>query len=167
MQSLFFDQGVVLGTHKQIWLVEQFFYETMGLSYANVLQYFEQSAPAMQQATMRDVIERRISKASYAYSYFEKYHQHSPTDTCLLQLMVPHVRSNWYNPPRRRRHLMKEVLQWHMLYDVMLKDVSQHKPPVRFSLLMTPCPSPNHQYDRIRRRQPFWRQFRGQHNCGV
>ena len=154
LQSLFFDQGVVLGTHKQIWLVEQFFYETMGLSYATVLQSFEQSAPAMQQATMRDVIERRISKASYAYSYFEKYHQHSPTDTCLLQLMVPHVRSNWYNPPRRRRHLMKEVLQWHMLYDVMLKDVAQHKPPVRASLLITRRPSPNRQYDRIRRRRP-------------
>ncbi|KAI0713691.1 Mak10 subunit, NatC N-terminal acetyltransferase-domain-containing protein [Earliella scabrosa] len=105
-QSLFFDQGVILGTHKQIWLVEQFFYETMGLSYATILQYFDQSAPAMQQAAMRDVIKRRISK-----------------------LMVPHVRSNWYNPPRRRRHLMKEVLQWHMLYDVMLKDVAQHKPP--------------------------------------
>ena len=33
--------------------------------------------------------------------------------------------------PRRRRHLMKEVLQWHMLYDVMLNDIAAHAPPVR------------------------------------
>lgn len=51
--------------------------------------------------------------------------------------MYPHIRSGWYNPPRRRRHLMKEVLQWHMLYDVLSTDVSQHKPPVRDR---SPCP---------------------------
>ena len=26
---------------------------------------------------------------------------------------------------------MKEVLQWHMLYDVMLQEIAQYRPPVR------------------------------------
>ncbi|KAI0738031.1 Mak10 subunit, NatC N-terminal acetyltransferase-domain-containing protein [Daedaleopsis nitida] len=106
IQSLFYDSGLVLGSHRATWLVEHFFYETIGIPYSTILECFDKSAPEAQQATMRDVIERRITK-----------------------LMVPHVRSNWYNPPRRRRHLMKEFLQWHMLYDVILKDVEQHKPP--------------------------------------
>ncbi|KAI0806725.1 Mak10 subunit, NatC N-terminal acetyltransferase-domain-containing protein [Fomes fomentarius] len=105
VQSLFFDQGLILGTHRSIWLVGQFFYDTIGLSYSTILQHLVASAPANQQATMRDVIERRITK-----------------------LVVPRIRSHWYNPPRRRRRLMKEVLQWHMLYDMMSKDIAQHKP---------------------------------------
>lgn len=44
--------------------------------------------------------------------------------------MTPHVRSSWYNPPRRRRHLMKEVLQWHMLHQVLLDEVEQRQPDV-------------------------------------
>ncbi|RPD55689.1 hypothetical protein L226DRAFT_540104 [Lentinus tigrinus ALCF2SS1-7] len=106
VQTLFFDKDMVLGAHWPSWLVDRFFYESIGLSYTTILDAFHRSAPPMQKATMRDVIERRITK-----------------------LMVPHVRSSWYNPPRRRRHLMKEVLQWHMLYDVMLQDVAQYKPP--------------------------------------
>lgn len=34
---------------------------------------------------------------------------------------------------------MKEVLQWHMLYDTMLKDIEMHQPPVRIS--RSPGPS--------------------------
>ncbi len=52
--------------------------------------------------------------------------------TWSVQLIVPHVRSCWYNPPRRRRHLMKEVLQWHILFDMMQQDVAQYEPPVCF-----------------------------------
>lgn len=46
------------------------------------------------------------------------------------QLITPHVRSSWYNQPRRRRHLMKEVLQWHMLHEVLLDEVEQRLPNV-------------------------------------
>ncbi|KAI0373145.1 Mak10-domain-containing protein [Pilatotrama ljubarskyi] len=105
-QSLFCDRNLVLGTHPPTWLVEQFFHETIGLSYETILRALERSAPQPQLASMQDVIERRITK-----------------------LMAPHIRSNWYNPPRRRRHLMKEVLEWHQLYDVLLKDIQQHRAP--------------------------------------
>ncbi|KAM5542815.1 hypothetical protein V8D89_003776 [Ganoderma adspersum] len=106
IQTLVFDKELVLVTHRPSWLIEQFFLETIGLPYSTIIEAFERSAPSPQVATMRDVIERRI-----------------------IKLLVSHVRSNWYNPPRRRRHLMKEVLQWHMLHDTILKDVETHKPP--------------------------------------
>ncbi|KAI0355145.1 Mak10-domain-containing protein [Trametes cingulata] len=106
IQSLFSDKNQVLGMHPPIWLIEQFFQETIGISYSTILRALERSAPQTQLASMQDVVERRITK-----------------------VMVPHIRSNWLNPPRRRRHLMKEVVQWHQLYDVLLKDVQDHRPP--------------------------------------
>ncbi|KAI9069479.1 Mak10-domain-containing protein [Trametes sanguinea] len=105
IQSLFFDRNLVLGVYPTRWLVDHFFQETIGLSYGSIQDALERSAPQPQLASMQDIIERRIS-----------------------QLVVPHVRSNWFNPPRRRRHLMKEVLQWHILCDMLQKDVDQHCP---------------------------------------
>ncbi|KAI1791577.1 Mak10 subunit, NatC N-terminal acetyltransferase-domain-containing protein [Ganoderma leucocontextum] len=106
IQTLFFDKELVLGTYRPTWLMDQFFYETIGLPYSTIIEAFERSTPSCQVATMRDIVETRI-----------------------IKLLVPYVRSNWYNPPRRRRHLMKEVLQWHMLHDTMLKDIEIHTPP--------------------------------------
>ncbi|CDO71912.1 hypothetical protein BN946_scf184940.g59 [Trametes cinnabarina] len=102
--NLFFDRNLALGAHPTAWLVDHFFLETIGFSYGAITEALERSAPQPQLVSTQDVIERRISK-----------------------LMVPRVRSNWFNPPRRRRHLMKDVLQWHMLYDMLLKDVEQHR----------------------------------------
>ncbi|KAH9857479.1 Mak10-domain-containing protein [Lenzites betulinus] len=106
VQTLFFDRNVVLGVYQAVWLVERFFEETIGHSYQSILQALERSAPESQVASFREVTERRIVK-----------------------LVTSHVRSMWYNPPRCRRHLMKEVLQWHMLYDMMLMDVQEHEAP--------------------------------------
>jgi hypothetical protein len=39
--------------------------------------------------------------------------------------MTSHVKGLWFNPPRRRRHLMKSVLDWHLLYDSLLKMTSK------------------------------------------
>ncbi|RDX47440.1 hypothetical protein OH76DRAFT_1385246 [Lentinus brumalis] len=106
VQTLFYDRDMVLGAYWPGWLIERFFYESIGLPYTAIVDAFDRSAPPLQKATMRDLIERRITK-----------------------LIVPHVRSSWYNPPRRRRHLMKEVLQWHILFDMMQQDVAQYEPP--------------------------------------
>jgi len=38
--------------------------------------------------------------------------------------MTSHVRGLWSNPPRRRRHLVKSILNWHTLYDSLLKMTS-------------------------------------------
>ncbi|KAH9890498.1 Mak10-domain-containing protein [Cubamyces lactineus] len=106
VQSLFFDRNMVLGSHQLVWLVEHFYEETIGISYHSILEAIERSTPQPGMASMRDVIERNIVK-----------------------IIIPHVRSNWFNPPRRRRHLMKDVLQWHQLYDVLLKDIEHYQPP--------------------------------------
>ncbi|KAI8974244.1 Mak10-domain-containing protein [Trametes punicea] len=126
IQSLFFDKNVVLGRQPLTWLVEHFFQETIGLPYASVLQALKRSAPQPQFASLQDVLERRITKATTTLHWhiFAIAHAFGQSP----QLMIPHVKSHWYNPPRRRRHLMKEVLQWHILYDVLLKYVEQHKP---------------------------------------
>ena len=63
IQTLFFDKDIVLGAHWPGWLVDRFFYESIGLSYTTIVDAFDRSAPPMQKATMRDVIERRITKA--------------------------------------------------------------------------------------------------------
>ncbi|KAI0657175.1 Mak10-domain-containing protein [Cubamyces menziesii] len=106
VQSLFFDNNAVLGSHQLGWLVEHFYEETIGIPYTTILKAIERSTPQPEMASMRDVIERRI-----------------------IKIMIPHVRSNWFNPPRRRRHLMKDVLQWHQLYDMLLKDIEHYQPP--------------------------------------
>ncbi|KAI0648442.1 Mak10-domain-containing protein [Trametes meyenii] len=105
LQTLFFDKNLVLGAYPPRWLVDRFFQESIGLSYDSILDALERSMPESQMASLQDVIERRIVK-----------------------VVLPRIRSNWYNPPRQRRHLMKEVLEWHTLYDVLLKDVAQHQP---------------------------------------
>ncbi|KAI0668348.1 Mak10-domain-containing protein [Trametes maxima] len=106
LQSLFFDRNLVLGAYPPRWLVDRFFQESMGLSYDSILDALERSAPEPQMVSLRDVIERRITR-----------------------IILPRIRSNWFNPPRQRRHLMKEVLEWHSLYNVLLKDVARHRPP--------------------------------------
>ncbi|OJT02029.1 N-alpha-acetyltransferase, 35 NatC auxiliary subunit [Trametes pubescens] len=105
IQTLFFDKNIVLGEFSPTWLVERFFEETIGYPYTFVRRALEHNAPHIQPASTHETIERRIMK-----------------------LMTPHVRSSWYNPPRRRRHLMKEVLQWHMLHEVLLDEVEQRQP---------------------------------------
>ncbi|KAI0628810.1 Mak10-domain-containing protein [Trametes polyzona] len=106
VQTQLFDRSLVLGEYQPIWLVERFFEETIGYPYATLLKALERSAPQPQMTSMQEVIERRINN-----------------------LIVPHIRSSWYNHPRRKRYLQREVLQWHVLYHLLLQDVQHHQPP--------------------------------------
>ncbi len=54
---------MVLGAYWPGWLIERFFYESIGLPYTAIVDAFDRSAPPLQKATMRDLIERRITKA--------------------------------------------------------------------------------------------------------
>lgn len=75
-----------------------------------------------------------VDARNYRAEDYQGSLSHVHATLCILnnqpQLMTPHVRSSWYNPPRRRRHLMKEVLQWHMLHEVLLDEVEQRQPDV-------------------------------------
>ena len=48
------------------------------------------------------------------------------------QLITPHFRALWHNPPRRRRHFMKAVVTWHGLYDILVR--------IKANIDLTVCP---------------------------
>src|ERR1700722_7886955 len=54
------------------------------------------------------------------------------TMTSYLQLIIFHIRGLWFNPPRRRRYLMKSLLEWHALYDHFVNMTCQVDVQVRF-----------------------------------
>lgn len=54
------------------WLVDQFFYETIGVPYHDIFRAFERSAPPIQMASMRDIIERRIHKVCRVVAFSHK-----------------------------------------------------------------------------------------------
>lgn len=99
-QSVVFDRDIIFGQFPPMWLVNQFFVETIGVTHDIVLQTLELGENASVQSLARD-IERRI-----------------------VDLMIAHIRSHWYNPPRRRRYLAKSILHWHELYDQLLQLVA-------------------------------------------
>jgi hypothetical protein len=51
------------------------------------------------------------------------------------QLLAPHVKNHWSNPPRRRRHFMKSLVTWHQLYGLLMEIVDGLKPSVSNSLV--------------------------------
>ncbi|THV06920.1 hypothetical protein K435DRAFT_960172 [Dendrothele bispora CBS 962.96] len=90
-QSAFFDGILVLNQYPSTWLVDRFFFETLGVHYNRIATFF--GGPGS--TRMRDV-ERSIIKT-----------------------IVPHIRGQWFNPPRRRRHFAKEIFEWHVVYDIL------------------------------------------------
>ncbi|KAG6827820.1 hypothetical protein H0H92_010336 [Tricholoma furcatifolium] len=60
------------------------------------------------------------------------------------QLIIPHIRGLWLNPPRRRRHLVNSLLDWHRLYDMLnritraLEDTSFPKENIAMQLPKVP-----------------------------
>ncbi|KAL9714643.1 N-alpha-acetyltransferase, non-catalitic subunit [Leucoagaricus gongylophorus] len=99
-QSVFYDGLLVLDNYPCVWLVDQLFFETIGVTWS----YFQSqvsrqwvgfSAPSF------DLLERKIYK-----------------------LMITHIRGSWSNPPRRRRQLMKILVGWHHIYDALLEMMS-------------------------------------------
>ncbi|GLB35595.1 putative mak10 subunit, NatC N(alpha)-terminal acetyltransferase [Lyophyllum shimeji] len=90
-QSTFYDGLLILNKFTFTWIVDRFFYETLGISYDTVAKAVKQlDTAALAQ------MERLVYK-----------------------LITPHIRGLWLNPPRRRRHLAKSLLDWHKLYDLL------------------------------------------------
>ncbi|PCH38539.1 Mak10-domain-containing protein [Wolfiporia cocos MD-104 SS10] len=92
VQSAFYDRNLVVGQHPPMWLLDRFFLETLDVSWEDLLERIRPEGGAS--APLVREIERRI-----------------------IRLMIPHIRSYWYNPPRRRRYLAKSVIQWQEVYD--------------------------------------------------
>ncbi|KAJ3997460.1 Mak10 subunit, NatC N-terminal acetyltransferase-domain-containing protein [Lentinula boryana] len=90
-QTLFFDGMQVVHSQPQGWLVDRLFEETIGVSYTVFAQHWGGSGTA---ALVE--LERRV-----------------------IHTVIPHIRGLWNNPARRRRFLVKSILDWHMIYDTL------------------------------------------------
>ncbi|KAF8162736.1 Mak10 subunit, NatC N-terminal acetyltransferase-domain-containing protein [Crassisporium funariophilum] len=96
-QSAFYDGFLILNKHSFGWMINQFFLETIGVDYdsihAAVLNRWTCSEPAPLKKLERS----------------------------LYKLITPHMRALWNNPPRKRRHFMKSLVEWHNLYDILMQ----------------------------------------------
>ncbi|KAH9939576.1 Mak10-domain-containing protein [Amylocystis lapponica] len=105
IQSAIFDTSTVFGRHPTAWLIDRFFVETLGITYATVIRAVERSAEGTALPSMKD-IERRLTK-----------------------LTIYHAKSYWANPSRRRRYLMHSILEWQQAYDTLYKIALRVAPP--------------------------------------
>ncbi|KAF9460883.1 Mak10 subunit, NatC N-terminal acetyltransferase-domain-containing protein [Collybia nuda] len=101
MQSTFYDGLLILGKHTYVWMVDRFFFESLGVSYDSLVK------------TIRDYW---TGPAPPPISQMERI---------LYKLIAPHIRGQWLNPPRRRRHLAKSLVEWHSLYSMLSEIVAQ------------------------------------------
>ncbi|KAI0062099.1 Mak10-domain-containing protein [Artomyces pyxidatus] len=92
-QSCFFDGHRVLGKMTLDWLVDRFFLESIGVPYHILASAVKTRWPSSSSPPFRD-IEQKI-----------------------IRTLIPHIKSAWYNPPRRRRFLSRSLLEWHAMYD--------------------------------------------------
>ncbi|GJE88083.1 Mak10 domain-containing protein [Phanerochaete sordida] len=92
-QHVFIDNHIVLGDYGEDWLVEQFFWETIGVSYESICEI---------------LINSWAGPGALALQEMESH---------IIETVSAYIRSFWFNPPRRRRHLMKAVNDWQLLQD--------------------------------------------------
>ncbi|KAF5349588.1 hypothetical protein D9756_008923 [Leucocoprinus leucothites] len=95
IQSAFYDGLLVFDSYPFVWLVDKFFFETTGITWS----YFQSQ-----------ISQRWTGSSIPSFDLLERD---------IYKLMLPHIRGNWSNPPRRRRHLMKTLVRWHHLYDAI------------------------------------------------
>ncbi|KAJ3843014.1 Mak10 subunit, NatC N-terminal acetyltransferase-domain-containing protein [Lentinula raphanica] len=111
VQTLFFDGNQIVHSQPQGWVINRLFEETIGLSYNVFSQHWGGSG-----SDSLAELERRI-----------------------IHTVIPHMRGLWNNPPRRRRFLVKTILDWHMVYDavcVLVEDLdTTDMDPVTFRTL--------------------------------
>ena len=53
-------------------------------------------------------------------------------------MLLGHIQSTWFNPPRRRRFLSRSLLEWQELYDATSALGEKGSPTVSVSYLMVP-----------------------------
>ncbi|THH31863.1 hypothetical protein EUX98_g2309 [Antrodiella citrinella] len=93
IQSALQDRNHVFGVYPNLWLVEHYFSETLGISYEAITH------------TMRVHWD---STGTFSTKELERQ---------VLTPLVNHLRSHWYSPPRRRRYLMTSVVEWQIVQD--------------------------------------------------
>ncbi|KAF5367224.1 hypothetical protein D9757_012228 [Collybiopsis confluens] len=98
IQTVFFDGSRVLHRYPQAWVVERLFQETLGISYRAVATRYWDGPGS----------ERLLE-----------------LEKAVINTLIPHVRNQWANASRRRRFLVKLILDWHVIYDMMCQLVEE------------------------------------------
>lgn len=96
-QSTFYDGLLVLSKYSFHWLIDRFFFESVGVTFSSITDSINEEWRGKTPPPLQKV------------------------ERCFYKLITPHIRALWFNPPRQRRHLMKSLVDWHVLYDSMLE----------------------------------------------
>ncbi|KAI0792657.1 Mak10 subunit, NatC N-terminal acetyltransferase-domain-containing protein [Abortiporus biennis] len=92
-QTAFYDKNFFFGIHPLGWIVDRFFLESTGFSFDSIQMAVSSGWVNPQKLSFRD---------------FEKH---------VAKIMTQHIRSYYFNRPRRRRFLMKSMVDWQQLVD--------------------------------------------------
>ncbi|KAF7324457.1 hypothetical protein MSAN_02517700 [Mycena sanguinolenta] len=95
--SVFYDGLLVLNKFNLTWVIDRFFFETLGVSYQSVYHFVGQNSRSQRPPPWAD-IQRGHFKAGSSL------------------LMTEYIRALWYNPCRRRRFFMKSLVDLHIYY---------------------------------------------------
>ncbi|KAJ7063693.1 Mak10 subunit, NatC N-terminal acetyltransferase-domain-containing protein [Mycena amicta] len=95
-QSVFYDGLLVLNKFSPQWVFDRFFYETLGVSQQSVLAFIEQHS----------------SSQWHPWGDLQRGH---------FKLTTEYIRALWFNPGRRRRFLMKLLVELHTYYAQMVE----------------------------------------------
>ncbi|CAK5263962.1 unnamed protein product [Mycena citricolor] len=100
-QSIFYDGLLVLNKFSPQWVMDRFFFETLGVGYQSVVAYVGQNS------------------TDQFWGDLQRGH---------FKLMTEYVRALWYNPPRRRRFLAKMLTDLHLYYSRMMGIAAKFPP---------------------------------------
>ncbi|KAJ7700787.1 Mak10 subunit, NatC N-terminal acetyltransferase-domain-containing protein [Mycena rosella] len=115
-QSVFYDGLLVLNKYNPTWVMDRFFFETLGVSYQSVIQFVEQNTQSTRPQPWADL---------------QRGH---------FKLMTEYIRALWYNPCRRRRYFMKALVDLHIYY-TRLMAVTSTMPDLQSTHIMKHIPA--------------------------
>lgn len=114
-------------------MVDRFFFESLGVSYDSLVRTIQNSWKGPNSPPLSPM-ERIIYKARPSFALRVRRLIFS---LICQQLIAPHIRAQWLNPPRRRRHLAKSMANWHALYSILCEIVAQVDRTVRWYHLLS------------------------------
>ncbi|KAJ6606132.1 Mak10 subunit, NatC N-terminal acetyltransferase-domain-containing protein [Mycena vulgaris] len=115
-QSVFYDGLLVLNRYNPTWVMDRFFFETLGVSYQSVVQFVDRNTQ---------------SKWPNPWADIQRGH---------FKLMTGYIRALWYNPCRRRRYFMKSLVDLHLYYTRLI-GIASTLPDLRSTHVMKHLPA--------------------------
>ncbi|KAF7323348.1 hypothetical protein HMN09_00115700 [Mycena chlorophos] len=128
-QSVFYDGLLVLNKFSPQWVFDRFFYETLGISQQSVVQFMEQHTT-----------EAWHPWGDLQRGHFKARRPRCPKLNLALILMTEYIRALWFNPGRRRRFLMKMLVELHGYYAQMV-EIQASIPALPVTDIMAHLPS--------------------------